>query len=61
MWLHGVIVPSDYKETPMPFLFENHQLLFTTMIISICPKPFLKQFSGVDTTPRFSKTTLKLF
>jgi hypothetical protein len=19
MWLHGLIVPSDYKETPMPF------------------------------------------
>jgi hypothetical protein len=19
MWLHGLIAPSDYKETPMPF------------------------------------------
>jgi hypothetical protein len=32
MWLHGLIVPSDYKETPMPFCKTTNSFFFHTQL-----------------------------
>jgi hypothetical protein len=42
--------------------FEKPPTPLSSMSITICSKPFVKHLSGVDVTPRFSKTfSRKLF
>jgi hypothetical protein len=54
MWLHRLIALSDYKETPMSFSKTTNSF-FLIAQVPFAPKSFRKHFSGVDTTPRFSK------
>jgi hypothetical protein len=60
MWLHGLIASSDYKETPMS-ISKTTNSFFPIAQVPLAPKSFRKHFSGVGTTPRFSKTFLKLY
>jgi hypothetical protein len=60
MWLHGLIASSDYKETPTSFSKTTNSS-FLIAQVPFAPKSFRKHFSGVATTPRFSKPFSKLY
>jgi hypothetical protein len=60
MWLHRLIALSNYKETPMYFSKTTNSF-FLLAQVPFAPKSFRKHFSGLDTTPRFSKPFSKLY
>jgi hypothetical protein len=56
MWLHGLIVPSDYKEPPMPFYRNPSCLNFGITIPFLTSKSHFENPSMEwQTNPRFLK------